>query len=142
MGPSVRTRPRTHPHRGAPELAVSPRRVTVPNVRAALWALRALRVAKKELRSGVWESIKLPRPPPLPESAERAVEAVLRRSGATCLHRAIVRQAWFAAHGLRRDIVVGVTAPSAGFEAHAWLAGEPPCHSEGFEELLRRSAVV
>lgn len=121
---------------------MSPRRLTVPNLRAALWTLRALRVVKRELHAGRWESIDLPRVPRLPSSAERAVEGVLRRAGATCLPRAMVQQAWFAAHGSRRDIVVGVTAPSAGFAAHAWLAGEPPCHSERYEELLRRPANV
>jgi hypothetical protein len=59
-----------------------------------------------------------------------------------CLPAAIVRQAWFAAHGAKRDLVVGVTAPSGGFEAHAWLDGDPPCHTERFEELLRRPATV
>jgi Transglutaminase-like superfamily len=121
---------------------VSPRRLTVPNLRAVLWTLRALRIARKELRCGDWESIELPRLPRLPAGAERAVEAVLRRSGATCLSRAIVRQAWFAAHGSPRDLVVGVTAPSRGFEAHAWLEGDPPCHTERYQELLRRPARV
>ena len=121
---------------------MSPRRLTLPNVRAALWTLRALRIARRELRAGGWESIELPRAPRLPDSAERAVEAVLRRAGATCLPRAVVRQAWFVGQGSHRDIVVGVTAPTSGFEAHAWLAGEPPCHPEVYKELLRRSAKV
>jgi hypothetical protein len=121
---------------------MSPRRLTLPNLRAAVWTLRALRVVRKELRAGRWESIELPRVPRLPRSAERAVEGVLRRVDATCLPRALVRQAWLAAHGSRRDVVVGVTAPSAGFEAHAWLAGEPPCHPNGYKELLRRSTNI
>jgi hypothetical protein len=121
---------------------VSSRRLTIPNLRAALWTLRALRVARKELPAGRWESIGLPPVPPVPDSAERAVESVLRRTGASCLPRAIVRQAWFAAHGSPRDLVVGVTAPSAGFEAHAWLEGDSPCHTEGYRELLRRPANV
>jgi hypothetical protein len=117
-------------------------RLTMPNLRAALWTLRALRTARKELGAGHWEAIELPPVPRLPGSAERAVEAVLRRSGATCLPRAIVRQAWFAGQGSPRDVVVGVTAPSTGFQAHAWLDGDPPCHTERYEELLRRSAKV
>jgi hypothetical protein len=121
---------------------VSSRRFTVPNFRAALWTMRALRILRKELPAGRWESIDLPRVPQLPAGAERAVEAALRWSGATCLPRAIVRQAWFAAHGSARDLVVGVTAPSGGFEAHAWLEGDPPCHTERYQELLRRPARV
>jgi hypothetical protein len=46
-----------------------------------------------------------------------------------------VLQAWHAAQGRPRDLVIGVTAPSAGFQAHAWLDGENP---GAFEELLRR----
>ena len=118
------------------------RRLTRSNLRAALWALRALRVARRELRAGRWESIELPRVPAVPDSAERAVEAVLRRRGATCLPRAVVRQAWFAARGSARDLVVGVTAPSGGFAAHAWLEGDPPCHTQRYQELLRRPAKV
>jgi Transglutaminase-like superfamily len=107
-----------------------------------VWALRALRVAKKELRGGRWESIGLPRVPNVPHSSMRAVDSVLGRTGATCLPKAILRQAWFAAHGSNRDLVVGVTAPSRGFEAHAWLEGDPPCHAERFEEFLRRQATA
>jgi hypothetical protein len=59
---------------------------------------------------------------------------------ANCLVRASVRQAWYAAHGDLRDVVIGVTAPSGGFAAHAWLDGDAPCHSDGFHELLRRPA--
>lgn len=68
------------------------------------------------------------------------MRAVLRRRSDTCLVRATVRQAWHAAHGVHRDLVIGVTAPGRGFQAHAWLDGDPPCHSEGFHELLRRPA--
>jgi hypothetical protein len=49
----------------------------------------------------------------------------------------MVLQAWQAAHGRDLDVVIGVTAPSAGFKAHAWLDGEAACHSDGFEELTR-----
>jgi len=121
---------------------VSAARFTPSNLRAALWALRALRVAKKELRAGRWDAAKLPPVPGVPHASLRAVESVLRRSGAACLPAAIVRQAWFSAHGSKRDLVVGVTAPSRGFEAHAWLEGDPPCHAERFEEFLRRPATA
>jgi hypothetical protein len=117
-------------------------RLTISNLRAALWTLRALRVVKKELRVGRWESIELARVPGVPQTSRRAVESVLRRTGATCLPTAILRQAWLTAHGSPRDLVIGVTPPSRGFEAHAWLEGDPPCHTERFEELLRRSATV
>jgi Transglutaminase-like superfamily len=80
-------------------------------------------------------------PPALPATARRGVEAVLRRSGATCLEAALVRQRWLRAHGVMRDVVIGVTAPRDGFRAHAWLAdpGEPGQH-QPWHELRRLGA--
>ena len=52
----------------------------------------------------------------------------------------MISQAWLEAHGESRDIIIGVTRPSSGFRAHAWLDGDPPCHDEGFVELTRRPA--
>lgn len=107
-------------------------------VRAAWWTLRALIVARRELRSGQFDRIKFPSVPQLPPSAIRGVTGVLSRVGTTCLEQATIRQAWHAAQGSYRDLVIGVTAPSLEFQAHAWLDGDPPCHSETFQELLRR----
>jgi Transglutaminase-like superfamily len=72
---------------------------------------------------GLEAALAPPAPPPLPADAERGVSAVLRRRGESCLVRSIVLQAWEAAHGRRRDLIVGVTDP-AGFRAHAWLEGD------------------
>jgi hypothetical protein len=80
----------------------------------------------------------LPAAPELPNEAARGVYAVLRRRTDTCLVRSMVLQTWDAAHGRPRDLIVGVTSPSDGFQAHAWLEGDPPCEAEGFRELLRR----
>lgn len=52
------------------------------------------------------------------------MRGALRRWRESCLVNAIVLQAWEAAHGRRRDLVVGVTGPN-GFRAHAWLEGDP-----------------
>ncbi len=106
-------------------------------LRAALWAARAQRQARLGLRRQGLQSAPLPRPPRLPSRAEHGVHAVLRRTGATCLVRAMVLQAWQASSGPAPDVVIGVTAPSRGFRAHAWLDSEPACHSDGFEELTR-----
>ena len=79
-----------------------------------------------------------PSAPKLPAAAELGVSASLRLRREACLVRAAVRQQWFAAHGSPRDIVIGVRGPAHEMTAHAWLDGDSPCHSEGFEELLRR----
>ena len=112
------------------------RRFDLPSLRAAWWALRSLRSARRQLRRSGLREVRLPRVPPLPEEAGRGVHAVLRRQPATCLERAFVLQRWRAAHGDAQDVVVGVVAPSEGFVAHAWLADEPH-DARGFRELLR-----
>jgi hypothetical protein len=109
------------------------------DLRAAWWAMRSIHCARQTVFASS-QSGRLPEVPSLPPSAKRGVSAALRLSRASCLDRARVFQAWYLAHGEERDLVVGVTAPSTGFTAHAWLEGEPPCHTEGFYELTRRPA--
>lgn len=89
-------------------------------LRAAWWAHRALRDVRRRLANGQMEV--RPAPAALPSSAARGVEAILRRGRATCLEGALIRQRWLKSHGVKRDVVIGVTAPSDGFTAHAWLA--------------------
>ncbi len=108
-------------------------------LRAAWWTLRAVRAARRQLRSGSFDSLALPAVPETPLFAERGMTSMLRRLQTTCLEQVVVRQAWYAAQGSPRDLVIGVTAPSSGFEAHAWLDGDLPDHQEGFQELLRRA---
>ncbi len=108
------------------------------SLRAAVWTVRAVRAAKRELGDGNdYRALDLPDPPPVPRAAERGVGAVLRRTDATCLVRASVRQRWLIAHGDRRDLVIGVTPPADGFRAHAWLEGDPESRSGEFTELTR-----
>jgi Transglutaminase-like superfamily len=112
------------------------------SVRAAVWTLRALVRTRRRLRKGQLKTISVDPPPPLPDHAVRGVRGVLRRVDQTCLERALVLQRWLAAHGDRRDVVIGVTAPASDFRAHAWLEGDPPTQSNGFTELLRLPARV
>jgi hypothetical protein len=77
-------------------------------------------------------------PPPLPDSAGRAVAGVLARTKASCLVRSLVLQAWHAAHDRQRDVVVGVRHADGAVEAHAWLEGEQ--NDGDFVELVRRPA--
>lgn len=115
-------------------------RIDIATLRAAWWAMRSARRTRRRLdREGLEAILGLPSVPPVPEPAGRGVRAVLRRRNDTCLVQSIVIQAWDAAHGRPRDLVVGVTSPSRGFEAHAWLEGDSP-PEEAFQELLRRPA--
>lgn len=109
------------------------------DVRAAWWTYWALRDARRRLAAGLMD-VRLA-PPDLPSTALRGVDAVLRRSRPTCLEDALVRQRWLRAHGVMRDVVIGVTAPSDGFRAHAWLEDpgkSPP--QQPWHELMRVAA--
>ncbi len=86
---------------------------------------------------GEVRDIRLPAPPRLPASAIRGVEAFLRRCPNTCLERALVRQRWLLAQGRPRSIAIGVTAPSQGFAAHAWLVGDEDPLVSSYRELTR-----
>ncbi|HVF31390.1 MAG TPA: lasso peptide biosynthesis B2 protein [Acidimicrobiales bacterium] len=120
----------TAPRRPFPRL----RRLTVVNLRAAAWAWRAAAAVR---RAGDLEPT-TPAVPSLPDGAREAAVAVLRRTGTTCLVEATVLQAWDAAHGRPRDLVIGVRKDHEGFEAHAWLDGDDDAEQHRFEELLRR----
>jgi Transglutaminase-like superfamily len=112
--------------------------LTIDAQRAAIWALRARRAARR--RIGARElppSVPLPLPPALPGSATPLVETVMRRTNASCLERSLVLQAWHAARGERRDLIIGVSAPNEEFGAHAWLEDDPPTESRGLAELTR-----
>lgn len=107
------------------------------SLRAAWWAHGALRAARRALAEGEIRGIELPAPPVLPASAIRGVVGWLRHREHTCLEGALVRQRWLAAHGEPRAIAIGVTAPSQGFAAHAWLVGEDDPRVPVFHELTR-----
>ncbi|GGM60502.1 hypothetical protein GCM10011608_51940 [Micromonospora sonchi] len=104
-------------------------------VRLAFWTVRARRRVRRQLTRGGLPAVRLPGPPPGtdPDVMHRA----LRRDRANCLESALVRQRWYAARRISRTIVIGVTAPSAGFHAHAWLDGDTDAEREKMVELLR-----
>jgi hypothetical protein len=114
-----------------------PRRSDVSTLRAAWWAQGALKVIRRELERGELSRIDVPSPPNLPASACRGVDAVLRRRRHSCLERALVRQRWLVAQGQSREIAIGVTPPSQGFLAHAWLVGEEDPVARRYQELIR-----
>jgi Transglutaminase-like superfamily len=118
-------------------LRVTARRLDPQALRAAWWAVGALAHARRALARRELEDIVLAPPPRLPPATERGVQAVLRRRSATCLERSLVLQRWHAAHGKRRDVVIGVNGAPADFRAHAWLEGEPLPPDTQFDELVR-----
>ena len=131
------------PSLAAVQLAIGSAAVILPTNDPGYFLLipsdRALRDARRNLTAGHVE-VRLA-PPALPPTALRGVDAVLRRSRPTCLEAALVRQRWLRAQGVMRDVVIGVTAPSDGFSAHAWLE-EPgkSTPSQPWHELRRVEA--
>lgn len=115
------------------------RRPGAQSLRAAWWTLRAISRARRHAGLTDLAEVPLPAPPPVGGGAIRGVQAVLRRRSPTCLVRALVLQRWYAGQGERRDLIVGVTSPAAGFRAHAWVEGDEADRGEGFVELFRRS---
>jgi Transglutaminase-like superfamily len=107
-------------------------------LRTAAWTLRArIRARQAVWGEGIGTPIVLPPAPATPMGATRAVIGVLDRTRATCLVRSLVLQRWLADHDEPVDVVIGVTAPSSGFRAHAWLDGSGDTEAEDFTELHR-----
>src|SRR5262249_35821481 len=123
--------------RGAAGRVMRRGRVNLANLRAAWWAQGALRAARRALASGELTGIVGPAPPPLPARAGRGVEALLRRRPHSCLEAALVRQSWLAAHGDPREVAIGITAPSQGFAAHAWVVDLDDPTDGTFREITR-----
>jgi len=112
-------------------------RPSLDDLRAAVWAQRTLRRARRQLRAGRVTGVALPPPPRVSAAARRGVEGLLRRRRHTCLEAALVRQRWLAGHGMQRAIVIGVSSPRDGFIAHAWIDGEDGASPHQFTELAR-----
>lgn len=104
---------------------------------AAMWGLLSVWRVRRFLASNPVEDLAVAPPPRLPDRARRGVLAAMRLSGATCLQESAVLQRWDAEHGRPRDLVIGVKAPVADFQAHAWLQGDPDGDIGGFSEFLR-----
>ncbi|MFC7547209.1 lasso peptide biosynthesis B2 protein [Plantactinospora sp. GCM10030261] len=107
-------------------------------VRLAWWTLRAYRRVRRQLTHGGPQAVRLPAPPT--SGNPHIVLRALRRAGANCLERSLVRQRWYAAHRTSRTIVIGVTAPSDDFHAHAWLDGDIDVEAARMLEIHRYPA--
>jgi hypothetical protein len=116
------------------------RLLTPSTVRAAAWALVALRRARRDLAAQGLDGARVAPPPRLPASARAGVLAVVQRRPSTCLERALVLQRWEAEHGAASDVIIGVKGPGDGFVAHAWLETSPDGPPGGFQEILRLHA--
>lgn len=113
-------------------------------VLGALWAWTSVwRVRRRLQRSGLKTAAL--KPSPCPPGAVLGVRGVLTRLSPTCLEGALVWQAWLAARGDRRDVVIGVPPSDLGHgtnPAHAWVDGLDPKSADAYIEIYRVPAVV
>ena len=113
------------------------RRITVDDLRAALWTARCLvRYRMQQPRRRV-EDIAFPAAGRIGASGSRAVARILRRRDERCLSNALIAQAWRADHGDYVDVVIGVSSPTTGFSAHAWLADTGDAGAGGHAAISR-----
>jgi transglutaminase superfamily protein len=106
-------------------------------MRVALWSAWCCRRVRWQLSHGGIDLIRLSAPPRPADRDRRIAVAVLRRTRASCLERSLVLQRWHAGQRISRVLLIGVTAPSRGFHAHAWLEGDPD-GVPGMVVILRR----
>ena len=105
-------------------------------LRAAGWALRALRRLRRELPDRGLE-VRVTAPP-AGDASVRGVELALRAGRATCLERSLVVQRWLLARAMPRDVLVGVAGGSDALDAHAWIDRyDGAAQGHGYEVLTR-----
>lgn len=108
-----------------------------PTLRAAGWALRALRQLRRELPAAGLEA-RVAAPPNASADSVRGVELVLRLGRATCLERSLVVQRWLLARRRPHDVLVGVAGGADALDAHAWIDRyDRPAAGRGYEVLTR-----
>ena len=113
------------------------RRVTLDDLRAALWTTRCLVRYQVQQRRRRVEDIAFPPAGRIGVSGGRAVALILRRRDQRCLSNALIAQAWRADHGDFVDVVIGVASPATGFSAHAWLADTGDAGAGGHAAISR-----
>ena len=111
-------------------------------VRIVVWTLASRWRAWRHVRRVGMTIPRLPAAPHAGLGYTACVSALLRFSRGTCLVRSLVLQRWYADHGEACDVVIGVTAPSAGFKAHAWLDRPEVRWPRGYHEFCRIPARV
>src|ERR1017187_629909 len=110
-------------------------RAGFPTLRAAWWAVFALRKLRGEISEQGLET-QVTGPPQLAPEGLRGVEAALRRRRATCLERSLIVQRWLIAHDAPHEVLIGVSGGADRIEAHAWIDGyDPEAQAEDFRVL-------
>lgn len=109
---------------------------TSDDLRAGVWTVRCL-TRCRHLDEHDVRTVAFPSSERIGPRAGRVVLRLLRDRENKCLSNALIAQAWRSDHGDQVDVVIGVTAPSSGFSAHAWLADAPEAARAGHTEIHR-----
>jgi hypothetical protein len=109
---------------------------TPDDLRAGVWTLRCF-TRCRHLDEHDVRTVTFPSSARIARRGGRAVARLLRDREDKCLSNALIAQAWRSDHGDPVDVVIGVTAPSSGFSAHAWLADAPDAAAAGHQEIHR-----
>jgi hypothetical protein len=109
----------------------------LPTLRAASWAILALRRLRREIPDAGLD-VRVLAPPRATPGGIRGVEAALRMRHATCLERSLIVQRWLMAVGSHHDVLIGVGRDADTIDAHAWIHRyDPDAEGEGLQLLSR-----
>lgn len=98
------------------------RQLDLDALRGAVWAARALRGVRRDVREhGLHARVERPRG--IGPGGLKGVVLLTRMARATCLERSLILQSWLGAQGSEYEVLVGVELSGSGIEAHAWLGG-------------------
>lgn len=105
--------------------------------RSFAWSCAAVGTVRAVLRRDGGVRAPVPPPPMVPPRAVRGVRWGLALRRATCLERSLVMQRWLVAHGIERDVLIGVAKDGGRTLAHAWIAGQEALNDREYVEMTR-----
>lgn len=111
------------------------------NFRLVAWTLVAAIKVSGQVRRSAVRRVTLRPAPRVGVQHVSKVDAVLSATRMTCLRRSLVVQRFLLDNGEPVDLLIGTTAPSQGFRAHAWLDRPVEEHQgDGFTVVMQIAA--
>ena len=104
-----------------------------------VWAWRALRALRRDLKVVGLEAVVAPCPRSVvSRPGELGVRSVLWLGRATCLERSLIVQRLLAVAGRPHEVAIGVKSADEAFAAHAWVVGhDDPAEQASYTVLTR-----
>ena len=108
-------------------------------MRSFLWAIGAVRSARRDLRAE-GSSARVRAPSNVGPRGTTGVKVAVVVARPTCLQRSLVLQGWISGFSSSPpDVIIGVRKHDGVVEAHAWIDGSDPDFDATYEELTRLS---